>query len=55
LLLYRGWWDETLVPNGRCSGAFFGSMIAAWFFGTFAILVAAAIALLLTRGDTTRT
>jgi hypothetical protein len=39
---------------GGRNGAMHASMLVGWFFGTFALLVAAALILLMTSGKTTR-
>ena len=40
---------------GGRNGAMYASMLAGWFLGTFALLVAAALILLMTGDKTTRT
>jgi hypothetical protein len=41
--------------GGHVNGALIGSLIAAWCWVTFTLLAAAAIILLMTRDETTRT
>jgi hypothetical protein len=56
-LLQLFWMFGMMSPasavGGHANGAFFGSLIAAWLWFTFALLVAAAITLLMTGGDKT--
>lgn len=43
------------AAGGHVAGALIGSVIAAWFWMTFGLLVAAAIFLLMPRDETIRT
>ena len=54
-LLWRfGMFSPADALGGR-NGAMYASMLAGWFLGTFALLVAAAIILLMTSDKTKRT
>jgi uncharacterized membrane protein YfcA len=50
-----GMMSPASVVGGHANGALIGSLIAAWFWVTFTLLAAAAIILLMTRDETTRT
>jgi len=51
LLWMYGLMAPAEVVGGAANGAMFGSLIAAWFWGTFALLVPAAILLFLIRDE----
>ncbi len=55
LLWMYGLMSPASAVGGHVNGAFIGSMIAAWFWVTLGLLVAAAIILLMTGDETTRT
>lgn len=54
LLWMFGMFSPADALGGR-TGAYFASMLALWFLGTLALLVAAAVILLMTTSDKTRT
>ena len=54
LLWMFGMFSPADALGGR-NGAMYASMLAGWFLGTFALLVAAAIILLMTSDKTRRT
>jgi len=53
LLWMFGMFSPTDALGGR-NGAMYASMLAGWFFGTFALLLVAALILLMTSDKTTR-